>query len=70
MADEIVDVVIGPDGKVSMHVHGVDGMSCVDDTEQLVMLLGGDVEAQELTADAYVAVETGFETGEVRRQWS
>ncbi|WP_238011360.1 DUF2997 domain-containing protein [Dactylosporangium sp. AC04546] len=70
MADEIVDVVIGPDGKVSMHVQGVDGMSCVDDTEQLVMLLGGDVEAQELTADAYVAVETDLETGEVRRQWS
>jgi hypothetical protein len=63
MAGEIVDVLIRPDGKVELHVTGVDGMVCVEHTEQLVSLLGGDVEAQELTAEAYVQTE-----GEIDRQ--
>jgi Protein of unknown function (DUF2997) len=57
MADEIVEVTIAPDGAVEMHVEGVAGMACLTDTEDLVRLLGGDVESQELTADAYVDVE-------------
>ena len=61
MADEIVDVVIRVDGKVELHVTGVDGMVCVERTEQLVGLLGGDVEAQELTAEAFVQTETDIE---------
>ncbi|MEU7869014.1 DUF2997 domain-containing protein [Dactylosporangium sp. NPDC049140] len=67
MADEIVDVVIRPDGKVELHVTGVDGMVCVEHTEQLVGLLGGDVEAQELTAEAYVQTET--EIDQPNRLW-
>ncbi|HZM81465.1 MAG TPA: DUF2997 domain-containing protein [Candidatus Limnocylindrales bacterium] len=56
MADEIIEVTISPDGKVAMHVQGVEGMACLEDTRELVALLGGEVESQELTAEAYVEV--------------
>jgi hypothetical protein len=29
MAEEIVEITIGPDGKLQMHVSGVPGMDCV-----------------------------------------
>ncbi|MFI5914124.1 DUF2997 domain-containing protein [Dactylosporangium sp. NPDC051541] len=69
MADEIVDVVIRADGKVEMHVSGVDGMVCVEHTEQLVGLLGGEVETRELTADAYVRTEADVDIDERNRLW-
>ncbi|MFB9412490.1 DUF2997 domain-containing protein [Dactylosporangium matsuzakiense] len=69
MADEIVDVVIRPDGKVEMHVTGVDGTACVEHTDQLVGLLGGEVESQELTADAYVQTEADTAVDEQNRLW-
>jgi hypothetical protein len=57
MAEETIEVTIGPDGKVRMAVTGVAGPGCVEDTEQFVRLLGGEVESQELTGEAYVEVE-------------
>ncbi|MEU6039045.1 DUF2997 domain-containing protein [Actinomadura sp. NPDC047616] len=51
--EETVEVTIRPDGRVEIHVTGVDGMACLDTTQELVSLLGGEVEAQELTAEAY-----------------
>ena len=56
MADEIIEVTISPEGKVSMHVQGVEGMGCLEDTRELIALLGGEVDSQELTAEAYVEV--------------
>lgn len=56
MADEIIEVTISPAGKVQMHVQGVEGMACLEDTRELVALLGGEVESQELTSEAYVEV--------------
>ena len=56
MADEIIEVTISPDGKVAMHVQGVEGMACLEDTRELIELLGGEVDSQELTAEAYVEV--------------
>ena len=55
--DETVEVTIKPDGSVEIHVTGVDGMACLATTEELVALLGGQVEAQELTAEAYNTAE-------------
>jgi hypothetical protein len=55
--DEVVEVTIRPDGAVEMHVDGVAGMACLSETEDLVRLLGGDVEVRELTAGAYLDVE-------------
>jgi hypothetical protein len=53
MAEEIIEVTIRPDGKVEMTVNGIPGMDCVAETEDLARLLGGQVEAQELTPEAY-----------------
>jgi hypothetical protein len=65
MAEEIIEVTIGPDGKVEMRVNGIAGMDCLSETEDLMRLLGGQIESQELTADAYLDVETEQQ----ERQW-
>jgi hypothetical protein len=57
MAEEIVEITIRPDGKVEMQVKGVPGMDCLAQTEDLAQLLGGEVEARELTAEAYQDTE-------------
>lgn len=57
MADEVIEVSISPDGTVAMSVRGVAGMECLTQTEGLVELLGGNIESQELTDEAYVEVE-------------
>lgn len=57
MADEVIEVSIGPDGTVAMSVQGVAGMECLTQTEDLVQLLGGDIESRELTDDAYLDAE-------------
>lgn len=63
MAEEIVEVVIMPDGQVQMHVKGVEGMACLEITKELEEALGGDIAHQELTPEAFQGV-----TGEDRRQ--
>ena len=50
MAEEIIEVTIRPGGTVEMHVNGIPGMDCLAQTEDLTRLLGGEVEATELTA--------------------
>jgi hypothetical protein len=57
MADESIEITISPDGSVSALVNGIAGLGCLSETEDLVHLLGGEVEAQELTGEAYVDVE-------------
>lgn len=52
----MIEVSIGPDGTVAMSVQGVAGMECLTQTEDLVALLGGDIESRELTDEAYVEV--------------
>lgn len=66
MSDERVEVTIHPDGKVELHVVGVEGMSCVDITAPLVKALGGEVLSQELTQEAYIEVSDENEN----RQWT
>ena len=61
VADEVVEVNIGPDGTVAMSVRGVAGMGCLTQTEDLVQLLGGDIESRELTDEAYLDVEQDAE---------
>lgn len=57
MADEVIEVDIGPDGTVEMSVRGVAGMACLTQTADLVRLLGDDVESRRLTDEAYVDEE-------------
>jgi hypothetical protein len=40
-----------------MSVRGVAGMECLTQTEDLVELLGGEIESRELTDEAFVEVE-------------
>jgi hypothetical protein len=65
MGEEIIEVTIGPDGKVEMRVNGIAGMDCLSETEDLVLLLGGEIESQELTSQAFE--EIGQEQQE--QQW-
>lgn len=57
MAEETVHMTIKPDGTVDVAVEGIEGMSCLDETSALVHLLGGDVQSQELTGEAYLDVD-------------
>ncbi|MFI0367485.1 DUF2997 domain-containing protein [Actinomadura sp. 1N219] len=65
MAEEKVEIVIGPDGAVELRVEGVAGTRCLADTDPLVQALGGDVEHHELTDEAYQQAEAD----EQDRQW-
>jgi len=47
-----VEVVIGKDGTVQVHVSGVKGMSCLDITKVLERALGNQIEAREMTPEA------------------
>lgn len=53
MASEEVEVVIAPDGTVSMKVLGIKGDACLLATRALEQALGGEVIERELTAEAY-----------------
>ncbi|GIH07152.1 hypothetical protein Rhe02_52190 [Rhizocola hellebori] len=56
MAEEIIEVTISPKGKVEVHLRGIAGMGCVEETRELFALLGDDVESQELTPEAFAEV--------------
>ena len=48
-----IDVFIDKNGQVRIEVRGVKGTSCLDLTKDLEGALGGQVEAREMTAEAY-----------------
>ncbi len=50
-----IEVFIEQDGQVRIEVRGVTGMSCLDLTQALEGALGGQVEAREMTPEAYEA---------------
>jgi hypothetical protein len=54
MSQETIEVTVGPDGNVEIHVRGVEGMACVRITEELSRLLGSEVISHELTPEAYI----------------
>jgi hypothetical protein len=55
MTDPQIEVFIRTDGRVDVHVEGVEGMECLAETAELVDRLG-QVEERELAAEAYVDV--------------
>jgi hypothetical protein len=57
VGEEVVEVTIRPDGKVEMRVEGVPGLHCLEVTGELARLLGGEIETQQLTAEAYQEVD-------------
>lgn len=48
-----IEVLIDKDGRVHIKVHGVKGMSCLELTKDLEAALGGQIEAREMTPEAY-----------------
>jgi hypothetical protein len=52
-----IEVTIGKDGKVQLHVRGVKGDACLDITRALEEALGGEVELRELTPEAGEGVQ-------------
>jgi hypothetical protein len=48
-----IDVFIEQDGQVRIEVRGAKGMSCLDLTRDLEAALGGQIEAREMTPEAY-----------------
>jgi hypothetical protein len=47
-----IEVTIGKDGKVQVHVRGVKGDACLEITQSLETALGGEVELREMTPEA------------------
>ena len=52
-----IEVFIDKDGQVRIEVRGVKGMSCLDLTKDLETALGGQIEAREMTPEAYETVQ-------------
>lgn len=59
--EQIIEVVISPEGLVTIHVRGVAGMACTGLTAGLVVALGGEVLEQEFTLEAYQAPVVNYE---------
>lgn len=53
MEFEEIEVIIGKDGKVQIHVHGVNGTQCLELTEELEKALGGEVLSRIMSPEAY-----------------
>jgi len=47
-----VEISIDSDGKVNIHVRGVQGTACLDITNALETVLGGEIEIREMTPEA------------------
>ncbi len=53
-----IEVFIDAEGKVQLQVRGVKGMECLELTKELEAALGGQIEAREMTPEAYQAPQS------------
>ena len=60
-----IEVFIEKDGRVRIEVRGAKGTSCLDLTKDLEDALGGQIEAREMTPEAYETVQEQVQN----RQW-
>jgi len=61
---EEIEVEIGRDGRVIIHVRGVKGSRCLDLTRALEQVLGGQVVSREMTPEALENPATDVEHGQ------
>ena len=47
-----IEVTIGKNGQVQLHVRGAKGKKCLDLTRELEQALGGQLEHREFTSEA------------------
>jgi hypothetical protein len=52
-----IEVFIEKDGRVLIQVRGAKGLSCLDLTRELEEALGGQIEAREMTPEAYEVIQ-------------
>ena len=62
-----VDVFIDKDGKVRLEVRGVKGNGCLELTAELEQSLGGQIEAREMTPEAYDTAGLGIDNWQPTR---
>lgn len=58
MATEELEVVISPEGKVSVTAKGFTGTSCLTATAELERALGGEILERKMTDDAFRPVQS------------
>ena len=52
-----IEVFIEKDGRVLIQVRGTKGLACLDLTRELEVALGGQIEAREMTPEAYEVIQ-------------
>ena len=52
-----IEVFIEKDGRVLIQVRGIKGLACLDLTRELEVALGGQIEAREMTPEAYEIIQ-------------
>ena len=52
-----IEVFIEKDGRVLIQVRGAKGLACLDLTRELEVALGGQIEAREMTPEAYEIIQ-------------
>jgi len=52
-----IEVFIEKDGRVLIQVRGAKGLTCLDLTRELEEALGGQIEAREMTPEAYEVIQ-------------
>ncbi|GAB4441286.1 MAG: hypothetical protein Fur0044_37760 [Anaerolineae bacterium] len=60
-----IEVIIGKDGQVQLLVRGVKGLTCLELTKELEAVLGGQIEAREMTPEAQETTQEQVK----QRQW-
>ncbi len=63
-----IEVFIEKDGRVRIQVRGAKGLSCLELTKDLEEALGGQIEAREMTAEAYEVEQNPVQEEEQQRQ--
>ena len=63
VAQEELEIDIGPDGKVTVRTHGIKGPACMDYADLLAQIVGRE-ERRETTAEYY---ETATDAHATRR---
>lgn len=50
---EEIEIIIGKDGKVQIHVRGIPGKICLDSTAELEAILGENITRREMTPEFF-----------------
>lgn len=64
-----VEVIIAPDGGVNIKVNGVKGTGCLEITEEMLRLLGEDLQQRELTDEYYLEQKEGQNDWDTQSSW-